>query len=357
MKKSVMAAALAGVMLLSGCSGTSQENSNSTNSANSNSQTGSSSSSSVNLSSTSEKSGDTNLDNKEFEDNFNAKCKNIVEQMLSIYDSMEYNVQLTESSANYNNDNDCFSKIYAVKVSGNSEDERLVVAFLDISNTDEYEYFQNAKNFISFVDENSLEICGRNQYMIAINATDMGYSDISISNSTSSKNIIYGNRAIQSAYSERLKSMEFLKDCDEQLSLPGLIKFADLPKNSVSYDITCEYQGKTLTHKWYKLDNGKDNHNYVTYIDDGTYDDMTDEELLFYAYVSLFDEQNELNRYGNNFYFAYKSGENLACSITYYDSSAFRDWSSCRWIGEYERLNSHDFNIELLNILTGKAVE
>lgn len=358
MKKSVIAAAFAGIMFLSGCSGVSQDEYNSLIEENSKLKESSSSLESTSSeTSTSETSNDTNSNNKELEEKFNTKCKNIVEQMFSLYNTLDYSIELTEPSVDYQNDNDCLSKIYVLKVNGNNEDQRFLMAFLDINSTDEYEYFQSAKKIINFVDENVLEICGRDQYMISINSTENGYTDISIYNKSSDVNIIYGNRAIQSAYSDRLKSMELFKDCDEQISLPGLIKFEDLPQDCVSYDITCEYKGKTLTHKWYKLDNGKDNHNYVTYIDDGTYDDMTDEELIFYAYISLFDEQNELNRYGNNFYFAYKSGENLACSITYYVSSAFSDLSSCRWIGEYERLNSHDYNIELLNILTGKAEE
>lgn len=356
MKKTITALSLAAALLLSGCSGVSQESGNSATDESSSSQTESSSSSTATSSSTSETSNDTSSDNKALEEDFNAMCKSIAEQVLSFTDTAGYSMELTEPNVNYNDDI-CLSKIYVAKVNGNDEDERILMAFLDINSTDEYEYFQSAKNFINFVDENALEICGRNQYMIAINPTENGDVDISIITNTNGINITYANRAIRSAYSDRFKSMDLFKDCNEQISLSGLIKFEDLPKNCVSYDISCEFQGKTLTHKWYQLENGDSDISFVTYIDDGTYDDMTDEELIFYAYMSIFDEQNKLDRYGNNFYYAYKSGEKLACSIIYYDSSAFRDWSSCRWIGEYERLNSHDYNIDLSNILTGKTTE
>ncbi|MCM1276693.1 MAG: hypothetical protein NC299_15260 [Lachnospiraceae bacterium] len=357
MKKSILAGVLAAVMLLSGCSGVSEESGNSTVESNSSSRTESSGSSTIISSSTSETSEVSISDNKELEEKFNAKCKAVAEQMFSFYENVGYSVELTEPSVQYNNSDDSLFKIYVLKVSNANEDERIAMAFLDTNSTDEYKYFQSVKNFINFLGENALEICGRNQYMLAVNSTESGTTEISVTVNVDkeSVDVVYGNRAVRSAYSDRLKSIDILKDCSEQLSLPALLKFDDLPQNCVSYDITNEYQGKSLTHKWYRLDDGQDDHNYVTYIDDGTYDDMTDEELIYYAYSALLDPQNELDRYSNNFYFAYKSGEELACSITYYVSSAFKDWSSCRWLGDYEDLNSNLLNTGLLNVLQGKA--
>lgn len=350
MKKSVMAAALAGVMLLSGCSGVSQESSSSAIGENSSVQTDNGSSSTVTSSSANETSEGDTSDNKELEQKFDEKC----EQLIEHFSSVMPNTQFNEPSVQYENSDICVSKLYVLK-NDDYEDDRILMAFLDIYTDDEYEFFQTTKGFISFVEENVLEISGRNQFMISINPELDGASSISISCDDNGSSIIYADRSTRSAYSERLKSLDLLKECDEQLSLPGLVKFDDLPKNCISYDITCEYQGKTLTHKWYKLDDGKDDHNYVTYIDDGTYDDMTDEELLCYAYSALFDDQNELGTFSNKFYFTYKSGEEMVCSIYFYPSEFLRENTSCHWLGKYEHLNSNTLNIKLLNTLKGQT--
>lgn len=353
MKTRLFAIVLGACFILSGCSSVSQENS-SPNSEGSNgsfplSSTAESSSSLITISSEPQAISDDQR--REFDE----KCEAIIEQLVDLMSgTVGYNVQFTKPNVQYDNDDVSLSKIYVIKISGNGEDYRHLYSFLDIYCEDEYLYFQAAKKFISFIDENAIEISGRDQYGIAINSNiNNGISDIGISRNEYGIDIVYGNRNIRSAYSDRLKNMELLKESNESLALPGLLKYDDLPKDVVPYDITVEYQGDSLTHKWYRLENGDDDKVFVTYIDDGTYDDMSDDELVYYAYNSILDPQNESDPSSfesYDFYFAYKSGEGLVCSIHY--DPRFQEYSYVTWISQYDYLNSNPLNEELLRELT-----
>lgn len=347
MKKSVLALLLVGALLLSGCSGVSQESGISTPAESTKSGSTSSTSSVVSSVPT---GGDKD------QEKFDHKCKTIIEQMIGSMNEYSYSVQTDESSLQYDDNEISLSKILVEKVSGVGEEGRALFAFIDIYSEDEYQYFQTIKNFINFIDENAVEISGSSLYFIAINATENAEIDISITRDEYGTDITYGDRRIQAAYSERLKSMDLLKDSDEQITLPGLIKYDDLPSNVNSYDITVKYQDKELTHRWYKLENGKDDIVFVTYIDDGTYDNISDEDLIYYAYNSILDPKNELNQHSSyDFYIAFKSVKEVACSAYYSYSSLFAEYNSLHWIGQYEHLNSNPLNQELLGILKGES--
>ncbi len=330
MKKSVLAMVLAASLFLTGCSGGAQEESNT---------------------SPIESTDNSNVPkNDEQKEKFAEKCKEQIEQMkqlFSAYPNGEF--QIDESSIQYAEDDIYSSKIYVFK-GGNNNDERFLMCYLDIYSTDEYEFFQVTKEFISFIEENALDIAGRNEFMISINPQDNGVANIGIIYQKNGTTITYADRHIRSAYSDRLKSMDLFKECSEQISISGLIKYDDLPSDHKSYDVTCEYDGKQLTHKWYKIDDGTLGNVFVTYIDDGSYDDITDEELIYYAYFSAFDPNNiDDSEMINDYYFAYKSGENIVCSIHYMNIFNKLNSFSCNWNDKYEYLNDNEFNISLKN--------
>ena len=352
MKTRLFAIVLGACFILSGCSSVSQDNTspNSEGSNNTFSLSSTSESSSSLITISSEPQAISDDQRREFDE----KCKDFFERTI---DSMPvpdgYSVQIIEPNVQYDNDDYSLSKIFVIRTYGNGEDERFLGSFLDIYCEDEYKYFQSVKKFISFIDENAIEISGRAHYGIAINSTRNRYFDINIMRDEYGIDIIYGNRSIRAAYSDRLKNMELLKESNESLALPGLLKYDDLPKDVVPYDITVEYQGDSLTHKWYRLENGDDDKVFVTYIDDGTYDDMSDDELVYYAYNSILDPQNESDPSSfesYDFYFAYKSGEGLVCSIHY--DPRFQEYSYVTWISQYDYLNSNPLNEELLRELT-----
>lgn len=351
-----IAAVLAACVFFTGCSGVSHESSSSI-AEGSNSISPilpTTESDSLLISTISEPQTISDMEREEF----NEKCKEYLGYFSMIFDS----VQLTEPNVQYDNDDISLSKIYVVKGDYDGKEERILLSFLDIYCEDEYTYFQSLKNFINFIDENAIEISGSDQYAISVNLNKDGDNwnkdiDIMCGESGSgvySTNILYRNRDIYAAYSDRLKNMEMLKDSRESISFSGLINYDDLPKDVVSYDITVQYEGKNLTHKWYKIEDDLSLYggiNFVTYIDDGTYNDISDEELVYYAYNSIFDPQNDLKKYNSyNFYFAYKSGKEFVCLISY--DTWTKNFSYFVWNGQYDYLNSNPLNQELLNELT-----
>lgn len=292
------------------------------------------------------------IDNKAQREKFNKKCDKIIEQMeKSLSSTTDFNMQFAVSSLQYDNSDKYSSKLYTIK--GDNEDDRYLLAFLDIYTTDEYEFFQATKEFISFVSQNALDICGRNQFVMEINSQENGLCDIGITYDTENSSITYTDRSTRSAYSERLKSIDILSDCNEQLTVSGLLNYDEVSKTFKAYDVSCEFQGKVLTHKWYNIEDGKNKNIFVTYIDDGTYDNLSDEELIYYAYNSAFTSNNvgATNYINDGHYFAYKSSKDVACSIRYYEYGGKMRGFYCTWGGEYEYLNSNPLNQELLDAL------
>ncbi len=330
MKKSIIVVLLTACLFLSGCSEVSQEESNST---------------------LIESTDNSNvLKNDGRKEQFATKCKEQIEQLEQLYVTFSDDFKIEEASVQSPESDMYTSKIYVAKTGASNNEDRILMSFLEIYSDDEYEFFQAAKEFVSFVDENAVDIAGRDQFMISINIQDNGTSSISIMCQEGSTSIIYADRSIHSAYSDRFKSLDLFAECEEQISTLGLIRFDDLPKSCTPYDISCEYNEKTLTHKWYKIDDFTDNNIFVTYIDDGSYNDITDEELIYYAYISAFDPDNtDDSKMISEYYFAYQSGETVVCSIRYMKLFKNLNSFSCNWINEYEYLNDNEFNINLKN--------
>lgn len=343
MKKALLSAVLAAVLLVSGCSDVSQVSTNENSSDIEN-----------NLSTV--ENNATQTGNKEREQLFNDKCEQIIKAFSdSIINASGEVVQFNLSSIQYDDGNEYLSKLYTVK-GGKNNNYRCAFGFIDIYTTDEYEYFQVVKEFISFVNENALELSGSNQFVIDVNAKEGGTCDIGIVYENDYSSITYANRNVRSAYSERLKSIDILKDSREELTTLGLVNYKDVSALYEPYEVSCDFQGKTLTHKWYKIEDDKDNSVFVTYIDDGTYDDMSDDELIFYAYsASTSPSHNNKNGSDVKTYFAYKSKSGIACSFHLYSSPAFREYSYCSWAGDYERFNSNTNNMKYEMILKGNT--
>lgn len=343
MKKAILSAVLAAVLLVSGCSDVSQVSTNENSSDIEN-----------NLSTV--ENNATQTGNKEREQLFNDKCEQITKAFSdSIVNASDEVVQFNLSSIQYEVGNEYLSKLYTVK-GGKNNNYRCAFGFIDIYTTDEYEYFQIVKGFISFVNENALDLCGSNNFSIEVNGKVNGAGDIGVVYEKDYSSITYANRNIRSAYSERLKSIEILKDSREELTTLGLVNYEDVSKLYEPYEVSCEFQGKTLTHKWYKIEDDKDDSVFVTYIDDGTYDDMSDDELVFYAYsASTSPSHNIKNGSDVTAYFAYKSKPDIACSLHLNSSPILREYSYCSWSGDYERLNSNTYNKQFEMILKGKT--
>lgn len=342
MKKCIIAAILAGAMLLSGCSRSPSADDNSKQEEQSSSYSSTQTSESTSTNGTGESIDNSYLIGKEQEEKFELKCKILLEILL---DSMP-NTLYDEPGVQYENASNCLSKVFVIK---NEDDDRILIGFLDIPSDDEYSFFQSAKGFISFVEDNVIEIAGRDQFMILINLQEDASFDIDIRHSGEVSSITYADRRIRSAYSDRFKSIDLFKDSAEHISLPGLIRYDDVSKLYEPYDISYEYNGKTLTHKWYKLED--EQNLYVTYIDDGTYTNMSDEELIFYVYASSYVNgiEGATQSLNDGYYFAYKSGKEVACEIRYYTLGNRIISFVCTWHGEYEHLNSNPLNTQLLN--------
>lgn len=341
--KKVIALLLAAILLLSGCSNVSQEGSNLNTASSSTNEAAI-----INSSSNNSVPQSSPIDHKK-EEQFNAKCKELLKTMTTSMAENSYDFQAVESAVQYGNSNEYMSKLYTIK---DDNDDRYLFGLMDIYSNDEYEFFQNVKGFVSFAAENALEGAGRDQFMIAINPNETGTAVLSILYSVSEgSSIIYADRSVRSAYSDRLKSINILKDSTENLTLGGLIKYDDVSQLYTPYDISCDFQGKKLTHQWYKLDDEKTQSRnvFVTYIDDETYSNISDEELIYYAYSSALDPNNTgaTNYYNDGHYFAYKTSNDIACSIHYYVMGGEIVYFSCTWSGEYEYLNSNPLNEQL----------
>lgn len=288
--------------------------------------------------------------------NFTVKCEQIIKRFSDISIEMEFPApQIDEARIQYESGDIYSSKLYTVK-SGKNNDYRYIMGFIDIYTTDEYEYFQVVKGFISFVNENTLDLCGSNNFSIEVNGKVNGAVDIGVVYEKDYSSITYANRNIRSAFSERLKSIEILKDCREELTTLGLVNYEDVSNLYEPYEISCEYQDKILSHKWYKIDEDENNPVFVTYIDDGTYDDMSDDELVFYAYSASTSPSHNIKSGSDvTAYFAYKSNSGIACSLHLNSSPILREYSYCSWSGDYERLNSNAYNKQFELILKGKT--
>lgn len=295
-------------------------------------------------------------ENKIERQTFDEKC----EKFFSFMNTAQFDFDYAESSAKYDDLDNSVSKIYVVSSPENNGEERILVAFLDIFTDDEYQYFQCVKDFISFIDDNLVEISGRSEcpYQVSVNSTinddGLGYIDISISCDTNRANVIYGNRAIKLAYSDRINNMGIFEKINEIIAVKGLLNFAELPEDTVSYDITVNRTGIEHTHKWYTMQDGEDTV-FATYIDDGTYQEITDDELIVYAYNSIFDTQNKLNKYDTYyFYIAKQTGEPI-CRIEFWTSVP--NLSTVTWSNGYEHLNDDPYNQQHLEVLKNVSTE
>lgn len=278
------------------------------------------------------------------EEDFYQKCANDVQALKLSMSSSGYDIKVKEPDVQYEGDSP--NKIYVLEADGADNKDRILVGYMDIYYDDEYKYFLSAKNFINYIKGNAIEISGSDQYWITINKGENGLSDIFLSHTENQNSIIYRDRSIRSAYSERFKSIDGFADYNESLALPGLLLFDDLPGNIQTFDVTVRYNNKDVTHKWYKVENGEHDINFVTYIDDGTYENVSDDELVYYAYNAIYDSELELSEYSfYDFYLANKSGE-VQFSLFY--SPRYGDLSYAYWLNEYEQLNSNQLNKSLL---------
>lgn len=329
MKKVLLSVISAAVLLVSGCSESSSQSSSTENS----------------IHNIYRERGD-----------FIEKCEQTIKSLSDINIEMGFPApQFAETRIQYESGDMYSSKLYTVK-SGKNNDYRCILGFIDIYTTDEYEYFQVVKGFISFVNENALDLCGSNDFSIEVNGKVNGACDIGIVYENDYSSITYANRNVRSAYSERLKSIDILKDSREELTTLGLVNYEDVSKLYEPYDVSCEYQDKTLSHKWYKIDEDENNPVFVTYIDDGTYDDMSDDELVFYAYSASTSPSHNIKSSSDvTAYFAYKSKSDIACSFRLNSSPILREYSYCSWNGDYERLNSNAYNKQCEMILKGNT--
>lgn len=323
MKKTIFALCLCTCVLLSGCSSVLQSD----------------------ISATS--SGDEATTPQDEED-FYQKCDNDIQAFKQSMSGSGYDVKVKEPDVQYESEN--LNKIYVLEADGADSKDRILVGYMDIYYDDEYKYFLSAKDFINYIKENAIEISGSDQYLIAINKEENGLSDISLSHTENQNSIIYRDRNTRSAYSERFKSIDGFADYNESLTLPGLLLFDDLPGSTQVFDVTARYNDKDLTHKWYKVENGEHDINFVSYIDDGTYEDISDDELVYYAYNAIYDSGLELSEYSfYDFYLANKAGE-VQFSLFY--SPRHGNLSYAHWLNQYEQMNSNQLNKSLLEELT-----
>ena len=291
---------------------------------------------------------------------FYERCDNQNNQFISSQNNAGFSeINCSVSSVQYEDGNCFLSKIYVFK-SGDSTDSRMTVGYIDIYSEDEYDFFKAAKGFICFVKENAIDISGRSNFSIVINPKKDAagnFYDISVLYSDGSSSIDYSSRKLRSAYSERFKSIEFLEGSRQSLSLLGLIDYDDVSKIYDPFSISTKLQEKVLSHTWYKVEEDKEDTVFVTYIDDGTYGNMADDELVYYAF-SVANELSKTEPYLSDItvYFANKSNKDkIACSLHYYQAKNRIQYSNCTWFGEYERLNENSLHIYLEKLLKGEA--
>ena len=339
MKREFFALLFCGSMLLTGCAKSSTVSTETS---------ARSSNSSVISNELNEITNDTRV--SEFEQNCSTATKLYQEYLLT-----GTGAEISESSAKYDCGSDCLYKIYVVDCGEESSDGKGVWAFFDINTNDEYQYFVAVKDFANYIVENVVDISGDDNYIISVNAGEYMLADLQIIGWDSNVNIIYGSRELKSAYSQRLKNMDAFKDCEERYTLSGLRRYDDLPSNTQSREISVEYESKKLVHKWYEITDADNSLAFVTYIDDGTYDNVSDDELIAFLYGSISEHQSEMDSVKQTsfyFYITDKSGTIDICTVFYY--SSFSGFSNVYWSGDYSHLNDNSLNISMFQALKGE---
>lgn len=289
------------------------------------------------------------------EENFDLKCKRVFEQ-LSQNNSDFFKPEFDEASIQYQKGEIYLSKIYNLTPvdlnSGDKIGDVAAVAFLNVYSESEDEIFQTAIDFITFVEEKAPEISESSDFSVYIFFNDSERFDINITGGANDFGIVYSDKNVRSAYSEKFKAVPRFENCAEGVAFSGIIKYDAVSELYAPFDFSCDYEGKTLSHKWYKAEAPDGGFFFVTYIDDGSYDDMSDEELIYYAYKASRDPANYSEEEGsarNFYYFAYKSGYEMACVIACSLSNNSDKQNTCTWYGDYSRLSSNPLNLELLS--------
>lgn len=150
---------------------------------------------------------------------FYKKCDGLMEQFAVAQEDMGYDkVSYTSSSVQYKDGDKSSSKIYVVKMG--KSDDRAVFGYIDIYTDDEYEFFKTAKDYILFVKENALDVSGRSDFSVTINPKENAvgsFYDIAVWYSDGASSIAYSSESLFSAYSERFKGIDFLKDSQQNV--------------------------------------------------------------------------------------------------------------------------------------------
>lgn len=145
---------------------------------------------------------------------FYEKCDGLMEQLAAAQKDNEYaKISYTTPSVQYKDGDKSSSKMYVVKME--KSDERAVIGYIDIYAEDEYEFFKTAKDYILFVKENALDVSGRNNFSVTINPKENAvgsFYDIAVWYENGASSIVYSSESLFSAYSERFKGIDFLKD-------------------------------------------------------------------------------------------------------------------------------------------------
>lgn len=286
------------------------------------------------------------------EENFELKCSTVCEQ-LRTNNADFFTTKFDKSSVQYQSGEIYLSKILNITAidlqSGEKTGKSSAAAFMNIYSESEDDIFKAVTNFLSFVEENLSKISENNDFSAYFFINDNEHFDINITFRENKYAITFSDKNVRAAYSEMFKAVKKFEDSSQGLTFNGLIKYNAVTEQYAPFDISCDYEGKTLSHKWYKVE-APGGFFFVTYIDDGSYDDMSDEELIYYAYKASRDPANYTeNTTRNTYYFAHKSGYDLACAITFsLGDNASKD-NSCSWYGDYKRLSANPLYLELLS--------
>lgn len=150
---------------------------------------------------------------------FYEKCDGLMEQLAAAQEDMGYDkVSYTSSSVQYKDGDKSSSKMYVFKME--KGDDRGVIGYIDIYTDDEYEFFKTAKDFILFVKENALDVSGRSDFSVTINPKEKAvgiFYDITVLYANGASSIFYSSESLCSAYSERFKGIDFLKDSKQDV--------------------------------------------------------------------------------------------------------------------------------------------
>ena len=150
---------------------------------------------------------------------FYKKCDGLMEQLAAAQKDNEYaKISYTIPSVQYKDGDKSSSKMYVVKME--KSDERAVIGYIDIYAEDEYEFFKTAKDYILFVKENALDVSGRSDFSVTINPKEKAvgiFYDITVLYANGASSIFYSSESLCSAYSERFKGIDFLKDSKQDV--------------------------------------------------------------------------------------------------------------------------------------------